>query len=63
MAPRWCNIVVFCTDLSGREPHRQITMGRAVTSGSLVGVMVSTLVRDVGSIFALGPYFPLPSSS
>ena len=28
--------VVVCTDLSGKEPRRQVGMGRMVTSGSLV---------------------------
>ena len=34
---------VVCTDLSGREPHRQVGMGRVVKSGRLCGVMVITL--------------------
>ena len=49
--------VVVCTDLSGKESHRQIGMGSMAASCSLVIVMVSTLVstlaqtaRDVGSI-------------
>ena len=33
--------VVVCTDLSGKEPHRQVGV---VTSGSLGGVMVSVVV-------------------
>ena len=36
--------VVVCTDLSGKEPHRQIYVGRVVTSRSLGGVMVSVVV-------------------
>ena len=36
--------VVVCTDLSGKEPHRQVGVGRVVTSGSLGGVMVSVVV-------------------
>ena len=35
--------VVVCTDLSGKEPHRLLGMGRVVTSGILCGVMLSTL--------------------
>ena len=27
--------VVVCTDLSGKEPHKQVGVGRVVTSGSL----------------------------
>ena len=38
------DIVLVSTDLSGKVPHRQIGVGRMVTSGSLSGVMVSTLV-------------------
>ena len=44
-----CSAVV-CTDLTGKELHGQVGV---VTSGSLYGVMVSTLAwnaRDVGSI-------------
>ena len=43
--------VVVCTDLWGKEPHRQVGVGDMVTSGSLRGVMVITLLRharDVG---------------
>ena len=36
--------VVVCTDLSGKEPHRQVGVGRVVTSGSLDGVVVSVVV-------------------
>ena len=35
--------VVVCTDLSGKEPQRQLGVCIVVTSGSLGGVMVSTL--------------------
>ena len=52
--------VVGCTDLSGKELHRQVGMGKMVTSVSLGGIMVSTLAwnaRDVGSI--LGTVFPI----
>ena len=58
----WGTSVVVCTDLSGKEPYKQIGMGRVVTSGSLCGVMVSTLDqndRDVGSIPTLGTIFPI----
>ena len=34
---------VVCTKISGREPHRQVSVGRVVSSGSLDGVMVNTL--------------------
>ena len=52
--------VVVCTDLSGKQPHRQISAGSKVASGSLGCVMVSLLARnarDVGSIPALGIVF------
>ena len=39
------DIVVVCTDLAGKEPHRQLGMGRVMTSGSLGDVMVSILTR------------------
>ena len=55
-------IVVVCTNLSGKEPHRQAGIGKVVTSGSLGDVMVSTLAqnaRGVGSIPALGTIFPI----
>ena len=38
--------VVVYSDLSGKEPHRQVGVGRVMTSGSLGGVMVSTLARN-----------------
>ena len=50
------NVVVY-TDLSGKEPHRQVGNDMIVTSGNLDGVMVSTLpwdAKDVGSIHVLG---------
>ena len=43
-----------------QEPHRQVGMGRVVTSGSLCGEVIRTLVwnaRDVGLIPALGAMF------
>ena len=54
--------VVYCTDLSGRKPHRQVGVGTVVTSGSRDGIMVSILAwnaRDVGSIPALSKIFPI----
>ena len=54
--------VLVCTDLSGKEPHRQVGMGRVMTSGSLGGVMLSTLAqnaRDIGSMSTLGTIFPI----
>ena len=53
--------IVVCSDLSGKGPHRQVVVGRVV-SGSLVRVMVSTLVwnaRVMGSIPPLGAIFPI----
>ena len=38
--------VVVCTDVSGQETHREVGVGRPVTSGSLSGVMSSTLVQN-----------------
>ena len=35
------NIVVVCNDLSGKEP--QASVGKMVTSGIVVSIMVSTL--------------------
>ena len=34
--------VVVCTDLSGKEPHRQIYVDKVVPLGSLAGVVVCT---------------------
>ena len=53
-------IVVVCTDLSDKEPHRHVGMGELVTSGSLYRVMVNTQThnaRDMGSIPALWVIF------
>ena len=55
-------LVIVCTDLSSKEPHRQVSMGRVITSGSPGGIMVSTLAwyaSDVGLIPALGAIFPI----
>ena len=52
--------VAVCSDLPGKEPHRQVGVGSMVTSGSLGSLMVSTLAqnaRGVGSIPTLGPIF------
>ena len=51
------NFVVVCTDLWGKESHRQASVNRARTSGSICGIMISTLARNpiyVGSIPDLG---------
>ena len=51
------NNVVVCT-----EPLRQVGVGRMMTSGSLDGVIVSTLAcnaRDVGSIHSLDTIFTM----
>ena len=58
--PGGTGIVVVCSDLSGKELHRQAGMGRVVISGSLGGVIVKTLIwntRYVGSIPTLGVIF------
>ena len=54
--------VVLCTNLPGKEPHKQVVVGRVVTSGSLDGVTLVWNARDVGSIPTLGAIFP-PFSS
>ena len=36
---------LVCTDLSDEEPHRQVGLDRVMTSGSLAGIMISTLAR------------------
>ena len=54
--------VAVCTDLSGKEPHRQVGMGSMITSGILGGIMVSTLTwnaNEVGSVSALGTILPI----
>ena len=58
----YCPTVLVRTDLSSKEPHRQVGVGRMVTSGSLGGIMVSTLARnarDVRSIPTVGAIFPI----
>ena len=48
--------------MAGNELHRQVGVRRVVTSGSLHGVMVSSLGRnasDVDSIPTLGVIFPI----
>ena len=52
--------VVVCTDLSGKEPHREVGVDTVVNAGLLGGVMVNTLsqnARDMGS--TLGTLFPI----
>ena len=49
------------SDLSSKEPHRQVNVTKVMTSGRLCGVMVSTLAqnaRDVGYIPTLGAILP-----
>ena len=44
--------IIGYTDLSSKEPHRQMSMDRVIVSGNLHDVIVSTLawnVRGVGS--------------
>ena len=58
-------ILVVCTDREGKEPHKQVGMGRVMTAWSLGGVMVSTKAqnaRDLGSNFLLGTIFLIPIS-
>ena len=48
------------------EPHREVGMDSMIKSGSLGGIMVSTLTqnaRGVGSISTLGPVFPTLNTS
>ena len=54
------NSVMVCTDLSGKNTHRQVSVGNMVTSRSLGSVMISILAqnaRDVGSILTLNGIF------
>ena len=37
--------VVVCTDLSAKELHKQVGVGRVVTSGNLGDIMVSILAQ------------------
>ena len=58
--------VVVCTDISGKEPYRQVAVTRVVTSGSLGDEMISTLThnaRDMGLIPALGVHTKMNSPS
>ena len=51
----------MCTDLSGKEPHRYVNMGKVVSSGSLGGVIGSTIAQNaryVGLIPALDAIYP-----
>ena len=36
------NNVVLCTDVSGKEPHRQVDMDRVIASGRIGRVAVCT---------------------
>ena len=60
--------VVVCIYFSGKDPHRQVVVGRVVAKGNLGDVMVSTLAqnaRGVGSIPDLGaicPVFIIPTT-
>ena len=52
---------VVCTDLSGKEPHKEVDIDRVIASGSLGGVIVSSVARtakELGSIPTLGAIFP-----
>ena len=51
--------VIVCTDLSGKEPQRQVDVDRVVTSGRLGGVnTLAQNARCVRSILAIGAIFP-----
>ena len=53
--------ILVCTDLSGKELHRQVGVDRMMTLWIQGGVMVSTLAinaRGVGSNTAPGTIFP-----
>ena len=54
--------VVVCTDISEKEPHRQVGVDRMMTSGSIGGEMGSTIAWNagyVGSIASLGSICPM----
>ena len=56
------SVAAVCTDLSSKEPHRQVYAGKLETSGSPGAAMVSTLTckkYNVGSTPALGIIFPI----
>ena len=56
------NCIVVCTDLWGKELHRQVGVGIVVTSGKPMWCNGSTLAwnaKDVGSCPALGRIFPI----
>ena len=60
LTTRWTSVDLGCTNIPGKEPHIQVDVSSVVTPGSIGGVMVSTLarnVRDVGLIPALGAIF------
>ena len=55
-------VVIFSTDLSDKEPHRQVDVDRVMISGRLGGVMVSTLAQNIGGIgsnHAPGEIYPI----
>ena len=59
-----CISLIVCADLSGKEPPKQVSLCRMVTSENLGGVMVSILAhnaRELGSVPDLDAIFPIPS--
>ena len=55
-------VVVVCTDVSGKEPHRQVFVKRVMISGSQGSVIVGTQARNergVCSSPALGEMFTI----
>ena len=51
-----------CTDLSSKEVDRHVGVDAMVTSGTLGGVMVSTLIQNaryIASLHALATIFPM----
>ena len=54
--------VVVCTDVSGKELHRQSSVGRVIASGCLGGVMVRILASQGQEawvrILLYAQYFP-----
>ena len=50
--------VVVCTDLWGKEPHKQVGMGMLVTSGKPMLCTLAGNARDVGSIPIISTLFP-----
>ena len=54
----YVGIVVVLTDLWGKEPHKQVGVGRVMASGSLGGVMVSTLTWNARDVRFDSPFIP-----